>query len=611
MSKSLKLISDICEYFQSRQKFLLGYLFLMFFLLSGALAQASINVGWNSDLQTSSFSSLANPQRCEIRDNPELKLLFSNLSSAFSQHYAFSDFKQKTQSWSLLNELAQIPCAIKDRNHFTHEDLKSELLKTIQGASDPHLKIAFESTARSHLPIQLRCFDLKVQQKTVNCFISWIEPKLGDSLQLFVGDQILSIDGISIFKALNSLFPLKDRPNVGADLRIAETFAFDRAGHMGHKVPKGEFWISIVRKGQISERKLDWISTEEGVEFDPLPRDQSAPQKIPPQSPPSIFKFKSALNPFTRGNKIGYLPMLGQPILKTPPASSFFAYSFKHNNRVFGSLRLPTFHVLNHDQQIQEYKRWIGIFESSTDALVVDVSNNPGGSVTFMNAVASLMTNRELHAMQFQRTLGADDVRRAVALKQLASLVNDDLSAKSVFGNSLQGFPMSYAMVKSLLIEANSYLSSWKSKFKLTPPGLLEGVDIIRPFPLTEEEKKRGQPGFYTKPILIITDERTMSSAEFFTAILVDNGRASTIGIGQSTAGGGGTVRDVSFPNSYGIHHLTLTDSIAIRPNGQWIEEIGVPAQSRYQESAADLLNSYQGFKDLVLNKLMEATIGK
>src|SRR5262249_7486908 len=74
---------------------------------------------------------------------------------------------------------------------------------------------------------------------------------------------------------------------------------------------------------------------------------------------------------------------------------------------------------------------------------------------------------------------------------------------------------------------------------------------------------KNGKPLVYTKPILVLVDDMSLSSAEVFAMLLQDTGRAPVLGV--RTAGGGGTPEQYQ-AGVYSEGFTRVTETMVTRP---------------------------------------------
>jgi hypothetical protein len=124
-----------------------------------------------------------------------------------------------------------------------------------------------------------------------------------------------------------------------------------------------------------------------------------------------------------------------------------------------------------------------------------------------------------------------------------------------------------------------------------TVPGFLGGIAEITP-----------ALNHYTKKVVVVVNEASLSAAEFLAAILQDNNHQAVI-FGRQTGGAGGLVRYIELPSGreLGILGMTLTWTLAWRTNGKPIENLGVTPDVIYETTVDDIRSGYTGYRKALL----------
>jgi len=285
---------------------------------------------------------------------------------------------------------------------------------------------------------------------------------------------------------------------------------------------------------------------------------------------------------YSIGGKQSFVPALGEILWELPQALAahvpFSACIYRlDNGRPIGYVRVPHY---NHDEgAVEEFEKLIAHFENATEALVLDQLNNPGGSMFQMYNILSCLTDRPLIPPKHKLTLTEDDAAMAsktVALGEAGEAVPSDKRPS----------PQSVAYSRFVLSEI-------KAGRRVTNPTYLFGVSEILP-----------AQNHYTKGIVVLINELTFSAPEFLAATLQDNKRATLFG--SRTAGAGGCVRRLSTPHDrkLGIKYITITWTLALRKNGQPIENIGVHPDVSYSVTSKDLQSGYLGYRQALLTTI-------
>jgi hypothetical protein len=326
------------------------------------------------------------------------------------------------------------------------------------------------------------------------------------------------------------------------------------------QVDKDDFPGRVMRTGAVLNKRLSerWSAQSTRQEADTDPRD-----------------------PYALGGKISFVPDLGRVIWQWPGQWAdrvmFSARIYEVDNDFrIGYIRFPRFEY--DTDAVSKFGELISIMEKETQALVIDEVNNPGGSMFQMYAFLSYLTDKPLSVPKHEFRFQQDDVDAATEVVERADagqLTSDDT-------------PESVAYSRFVLSEVKEGRGLGT---KNTVPGFLGGIAEIMP-----------AANHYTKKVVVVVNELSLSAAEFLAAILQDNNHQAVI-FGRQTGGAGGLVRYFELPSGgqFGIQGITLTWTLAWRTNGKPIEDLGVTPDVIYEPTVDDLRSGYTGYRKALL----------
>jgi hypothetical protein len=222
-----------------------------------------------------------------------------------------------------------------------------------------------------------------------------------------------------------------------------------------------------------------------------------------------------------------------------------------------GLLRIPTMSPPSTALVLQHLDQEIAFFNANTDALVVDVMRNPGGLVSFVEAISQRFMTAPFNIIGFEiRSTGA-------WLFSFASQLNIARATR----------PPNDPILLNLQRNFDEVLGAFNENRGRSAPVSLNSTGSLTLDPA---------PVRYSKPMIVLTDEFSASGADMFPAIIQDNGRAPLVGM--RTMGAGGSV--VGFPcTPYTESICRITVSLMNRgrliqtaeyPAAPYIENIGV-----------------------------------
>ena len=251
------------------------------------------------------------------------------------------------------------------------------------------------------------------------------------------------------------------------------------------------------------------------------------------------------------------------PVFDPPPGfklrlgskstDQFLSGTYSTGPATIGFIRIPTMSPSSSNAALSQWVSEISYFQSNTDALVIDVMHNGGGSLCYIETLVAYLTSGQYTASNYQ--IRATDF-------WLGAFENSYLSAQaSRAPNWVLNLYAAY--VKDLQ-------NALKDNRSMTGT-----IPICGPLPTLT-----GSPTAYSKPILVLVDELTLSAAEAFTMMLQDAGRATIVGV--RTDGGGGNPGSYG-PLTYSEGNTRATRTFVIRP--KTVKTPGYPA-SNYLENA-------------------------
>jgi hypothetical protein len=520
--------------------------------------------------------------------------------------YAPAKWKESHFGWSLDEEINKAKNKIDIAGELTTKDFQKIVRDFFMSMHDLHVSVRFHSTEYAALPFLVkgagdRYFITNVKQDKLSPAIYHIE----------VGDEIVMFDGMPTHEAVLALQKeTMCSTEEGTDRTLTELTLTNRSGAEGHNVPNGPIMIGTKKlySEKIQYTQLTWDYEPELVSNRykiPLDFDEQKPifeqeifKPLMISGCDEFFKeiFKDDVNCGQRiGGRRSFLPSLGKKWWTAGRKKEFHAYLYENEERnLIGYIRIP--HFMGSMDDVYDFAEIINFFEDRSDALIIDQVNNPGGSLFYMSALAGMLTDQPLHTPKHHVAINQDHVMQAAYLIPLFEDVMDDEDARSALGSSFYGIPVTHQMSKFFLNYFRFILSEWEAGHTLTSATHLYGFDKINPNPLAN----------YSKPILILVNELSISCGDFFPAIMQDNNRA--IIMGTKTSGAGGFVLPAHFPNILGLSHFRYTGSIAERLDKNPIENLGVTPDVPYKITDEDLQHSYRDYVNAV-NKAISIII--
>lgn len=524
---------------------------------------------------------------------------FDTIQNIFEFHYAPREWKKKHFGWDLRDEVQKAKEMIQHSEKITVRGYQEIVNHFFRSTRDYHVTVEFYSTETATLPFRIQGAEGKYFLTKINQ--NQLSPKV---FPWNIGDELVAFDGRPIQEVINDLKKEIGRGNDATDNALAEIALTSRDAALGHKVPKGPLIVTLKssKTSKLSSYQLIWDYTPEKIPggFAPLYTIMHAPCLLASQhksSNPlhplfedqmlspiycSLVQASHPKSPHDIGAKKSFLPPLGKVRWETGDDDTFHAYLCQTpDGSSVGYIRIHQYN--GKEVEVDEFSQLIAELEENSDALVIDQMNNPGGSVFYMYALASMLTDQPLHTPKHRSSLSPREISVAAKLISSIESAGSEKEAQELLGETYVGTPVTLQMVKFFLNYFRFLVSEWDAGKTLTTPFYLYGIDCINPHPEIR----------YTKPIIILVNPLSFSGGDFLPAIFQDNRRALIFG--SRTAGAGGHMTSTNFPSRFGIKSFSYTRSIAERLDHTPIEGLGVTPDIPYSLTQEDLQYGYRG----------------
>ncbi|MEZ5314854.1 MAG: protease-like activity factor CPAF [Chlamydiales bacterium] len=537
-----------------------------------------------------------------------------SIHTIFSVKYAPLKWKEESTTWRLDQAIQEAKNKIENQSYPTLKECQVVIRDFFNSVCDYHTHVEFYSTESASLPFLIK----GANQRYFICEID--SDKISKKQFPFaVGDEILTFDGEPIDKVVEDLRKTEFGSNTySTDLALATMLLTNRHGSLGNKIPKGNVIVTgrHKRNNKIISANLRWNYIPEKIcDFSKITALKTDLQtNVRFLNHPSIFHTPLKQNSFLRkfmvfpqwtylhpnhrtlnkhqiGARSSYLPSIGKKIWESEQDSPFDAYIFETPiGKTIGYIRIP--HYMGEIEEVSYFGEIINYFQTETDGLIIDQLDNPGGSVLYLYALASILTDKPLNTPKHHISLTQAEVETALSTLSYLEDCKDEETTNLILGDEAEGYPMSYLFVVLMRKFYQFLIDQWNRGKLYTDLTHVFGVDQIMPHPEYR----------YTKPILVLINSLDFSGGDFFPAILQDNKRATLMG--TRTAGAGGYLMTATFPNQSGIKEFMMTGSLARRMNKDVIENKGVNPDILYELTPEDLQEDYHCYIDAIMQTI-------
>lgn len=519
------------------------------------------------------------------------------IGSFFDSAYAPKGWKESHLGWNLSLELSMAKAKLASAQ--TISEARKAVVDFIMSTADYHVGFSFYLTEMSSLPFQVKT----VEGKTLIVYID--RTKLSeDNFPFAVGDEVLTFDQVPVAQILGELMKVEGANVPETDLALADLTLTRRRASRGYfQVPQGPVTLAIKRAedDSVASIQLMWDYTPEKLanhrnQFFGKDTSKFYSRKMVSQRAMAFATdAEGNQNNYNLGMKKSFMPDFGERIWEAPADNHFDAYIFKNEQgQLIGVVRVAAYYLMSDSdadyvKAAKDFATVIAHLQKHTQALIIDQHNNPGGSVFYLYALASTLSDQALYVPKHHIGVTAADAKECLAEIEAIKAIKSDEDADKHYGDDFHGLPKTYQIAIGIRDYCQFVLKEFNSGKTFTEATYLWGVDRINP-----------AKNPYTKPIVILVNQLDFSGGDFFPAILQDNKRVTVIG--TRTAGAGGYVLEAQFPNTLGLESIGFTGSLAERVDLNPIENLGVTPDVVLPITVEDVRGGYKKYQGEILS---------
>lgn len=545
---------------------------------------------------------------------------FLQLSAVYAKNYAPYEWKKQVFNFDLLDVK---PWLDKVRATKTDLEFLDVCTKYVASLNDSHDELYVYSDFVADLGVYVDIYDGKL---LVDGIDRSLLPKA--TFPISIGDELVSLDGVPVSTLLDDLLPYSANGggNAVTKRRLASNTLTYRMQYFMPTAPLvGDTAVAVFRAADGTEQTLElpWTKTgtpimtagpvpgplvaaklptprqrelegrrtgnalrrqrgfEDGLDFGLELEGESAPY----MKPLAQLRNLSGL----RGPKayVGFgdfYPLFDLPLgfrtrLGLRSTDYFLSGTYTSGDKKIGFVRIPDMSPASTNTALNQLASELTYLNANTDGLVVDLMGNAGGSGCYTEALVRLFMSQPFRSMGFE--IRATQQWVFDFSSALQSAKNNGASATTI------------AIYQGLLDQVKQANSEMRGRTGALPL-CSASFDAVQPF-----FDSTGKPIGYSKPVLLLTDEVTISAGELFASLLQDTGRATVFG--KRTDGGGGAVVEYA-GTTYSEAMTRVTISLMNRPKtvstpgypaAPYVENIGVYPDIEEDYMTLDNLMNY------------------
>lgn len=452
---------------------------------------------------------------------------FRYLAALYEKNYAAYEWKKAVFGFDMLNVQPWLERVSKTKDDLEFYDLCIEYVASLQ---DTHDAFSLPSTFVASLGFSVDLYDGKVLIENIS------RTALPAAKYPFaVGDELVSVDGKDSETLLAEFSRYAVQSNPRSTRRLAAARIVTRPqSRMPRAAELGDTATVVIRRmsGELETYTLPWIKSGLPMQAGPvlsprfrlpgrpqIPNEAPAPEYLRPLlelQHSGVEKTEGLLN---YGARNPYYDLPAGFVVRQGRLSSDFFVSgtFRSGPYTIGYIRIPNYAPASTTTALQVFDAEIEYFQQNTDGLVVDQTRNTGGNLCFGENIASRLIPYPFETTGF--------VMRPF-WSRVNSFYNSWQSAKSAGAESW--------IVDTYEVLFNQVYQAYTENRGLTGPLPLCGPSMVK-LPPTN---LAGAVTSYNKPLVMLIDEFSTSTADSVPNMLQGAGRGVLLGMRTNGAGG-------------------------------------------------------------------------
>lgn len=517
---------------------------------------------------------------------------FTSLAALYSKRYAPLDWKQTLFGVNALNISSWLD---RVRGTATDLDFYELLVEYVSNFQDGHDAYLLPSNFIAQLGMSVDVYDNKV---LIEALARSVLPRA--LFPFDVGDELVSVDGVAVESLLQSFAKYARYGNDRSTRRAAANrITIRQQSRMPHVGDLGDSAIVEIRRasGTLETYTIPWLKSGLPLkQIDPVPTPQArrvVMESETERQDPLLFELQHSADPNPTG-LLNYGSL--QPVFTLPQNfvrrlgtgfDSFLSGTYSSGDNRIGYIRIPNYDPADSTLALTQFAGEIAYMQANTDGMVIDETRNNGGQLCFGESILTYLIPSTFTPVGYE-VRATREYLEAFALR---------LDAAKLSGN--QTLIAQYQTLYDAVAEASA-----ASRGRSKPVPLCGPV-----FDRTEAKDRSGKPLAYTKPLVMLIDEFSVSTADSVPAMFQDAGRGLLVGWRTNGMGGGNSLNTNRWQvGTYSEGDTGMTISLMSRPKTvtvpgypatNYIENVGVqPDIPLDYMTRSNLMNGGRDFVD-------------